>query len=71
MILMTSDVYVSDQNRKPEGSKSVPGTNGRFSPSSTESPTDGTFSFGFISKQPRLALYSAFDSAPAQAGTTK
>lgn len=44
---------------------------GRFSSSSTESPTDGTFSFGFISKQPRLALYSAFDSAPAQAGITK
>lgn len=68
---MSSDVYVSDQNRKPEGLKSVPGTNGRISPSATESPTDGTFSIGFISKQPRLTLYSAFDSAPTQAGTIK
>lgn len=38
IILISSHVCVLDQNRKPEGSKSVPGTNGWFSLGSTKCP---------------------------------
>lgn len=50
IILMSPHVYISDQNRKPEGWKSVPGTNDGRSVRAplNPPPTDGTFSVGLM-----------------------